>query len=272
MSLVIEIVGAGCLLGSVSDYYYTPVHAVFIGSLLALGVALIALKGRDTIEDLALNLAGVMAPMVAFVPTARSNSACLADSDELLVSHSALVANNVVALLAGAALAVAVAYVVAWRQHKVHDIRVSPSAVVGTALSLATLAVGVIWYATGRTSFEERAHGFTAVLMFIAFWLAVLVNAGWPAGPLRFLYRVLRAPAPDPLGASANYQGWYRVISVAMAGFAIIALASLSIEWDHRIFWLELAEILAFGTFWTLQTLEAWEAGPAADVPVSSAP
>ena len=270
ISLVLELVDAGCLLGSISDYYYTPVHAVFIGSLTVLGVAMIALKGRDTIEDLALNLAGVLAPVVAFVPTARSSSACLAGVDELVVPQQALITNNTVALLLGAALGLAVAYVIAWRQRKVGRIELSPSARTGLVLGALVLVAGVVWYLGWRETFEQRAHGWAAVLMFVAFWGAVLVNAGWPAGPLRWVYRVLRAPAPDPLGASPRYLPLYRAVSVAMAVFALVAVASLAVTWDHRIFWLELAEIAAFGFFWTVQTLEAWDAGPASEVPTSA--
>ena len=71
MALLIETSKASCMQGSISAYYYTPVHAVFVGALVAMGVVMVALKGRDPIEDLCFNLAGVLAPVVAFVPTAR---------------------------------------------------------------------------------------------------------------------------------------------------------------------------------------------------------
>ena len=45
------------------------VAAVFVGTLTAMGVCLIAIKGRDKPrEDLMLNLAGMCAPVVAMVP------------------------------------------------------------------------------------------------------------------------------------------------------------------------------------------------------------
>ena len=49
-SVVLEWWAAGrCLQTSISDYYYTPVHAVFIGVLVTMGICLVSLKG-NTIE------------------------------------------------------------------------------------------------------------------------------------------------------------------------------------------------------------------------------
>ncbi|MGH3366230.1 MAG: hypothetical protein ACRDOY_03415 [Nocardioidaceae bacterium] len=59
----------GDILDSISAYYYTPVRGVFVGALLAVGLGLVAIKGREGPEDLMLNLAGMLAPLVALVPT-----------------------------------------------------------------------------------------------------------------------------------------------------------------------------------------------------------
>src|SRR3954466_7641702 len=78
-SLVIELVaGDTPWLGAISAYYYTPVRSVFVGTLIAMGVYLIAIKGRDRPrEDLMLNLAGMCAPVVAMVPAPlEDSSAC----------------------------------------------------------------------------------------------------------------------------------------------------------------------------------------------------
>ena len=73
-SLIREYHVAGdCLQGSISAYYYTSVQSVFVGSLVALGLAMIVLWGKTPLEDSYLNLAGMLAPVVAFVPTAKTN-------------------------------------------------------------------------------------------------------------------------------------------------------------------------------------------------------
>ena len=62
----------GCLQPSISAYYFTPVRAVFIGVLVTMGVCLVALKGNTDGEDVLMNLAGMLAPGVAFIPTVAS--------------------------------------------------------------------------------------------------------------------------------------------------------------------------------------------------------
>ena len=73
LSVLIQSLMAGCWLGSVSAYYYTPARTVFVGALIVFGSALIAYKGRAPEEDVALNFAGYMAIVVAMVPTTEDD-------------------------------------------------------------------------------------------------------------------------------------------------------------------------------------------------------
>src|SRR5205085_6408417 len=56
-------------LGSISAYYYTPVRGMFAGALLAIGACLVCIRGSTTVEDILLNVAGMLAPVVALIPT-----------------------------------------------------------------------------------------------------------------------------------------------------------------------------------------------------------
>lgn len=59
------------LLPSISDYYYTGMRNIFVGTLCALSVFLFSYKGYDSGRDnLITNLAAVCALGVAFLPTA----------------------------------------------------------------------------------------------------------------------------------------------------------------------------------------------------------
>src|SRR4051794_20252797 len=89
--------GRSCFQSSISAYYYTPVRAVFVGALLAIGVCLVCLRGNRDLEDLALNLAGVSAAVVALVPTPNVGLCTSAPAERDTVAHN--VANNVFALL-----------------------------------------------------------------------------------------------------------------------------------------------------------------------------
>ncbi|WP_334150595.1 hypothetical protein [Microbacterium sp.] len=55
-------------LPSLSHAFYTPVRAVFVGSLIAASLALLALSGRGRAATL-LDVAAIFAPLIAIVPT-----------------------------------------------------------------------------------------------------------------------------------------------------------------------------------------------------------
>src|SRR4051794_17448483 len=63
-SVFVERAHTSCWEESISAYYYTPTHSMFVGALVALGVSLIAIRGNTDIEDALLNVAGVLAPIV----------------------------------------------------------------------------------------------------------------------------------------------------------------------------------------------------------------
>jgi hypothetical protein len=268
MSLLIERSKAVCMQGSISAYYYTPVHSVFVGALVAMGVVMVALKGRDPVEDLFFNLAGVLAPVVAFVPTGRPSTICSRAGDGVTIDSTALVSNNMPALLVGAAIAIVVAYGIAQGQGKVRvqeQVKKVPrSTALGIVLSALLLGAGVGWYLLDVDTFAKHAHAVAAVSMFTAIWCAVLLNAGWPDGAIRRVYGLLGVDLPPPAGPrQLSYRRWYRGLSLFMAGAAVAVGITLAFgwDWDSRVFWLEAAEISPFALFWLLQTFESWEYG-----------
>ena len=64
-------VAGGCSLGSISAYYFTAAHSVFVAALCAIGACLIVYKGNTDTEDVVLNFSGFLSFVVAFVPTQR---------------------------------------------------------------------------------------------------------------------------------------------------------------------------------------------------------
>ncbi len=61
---------------SLSDYYYTRMGDVFVGMLIAIGASLTVYAGYSRQEDRVLNLAGVLAVVVALVPPVRDLPPC----------------------------------------------------------------------------------------------------------------------------------------------------------------------------------------------------
>ena len=110
---------SGCAQRSISAYYYTPTRAVFVGALITLGVSMIVLWGKNWVEDGFLNLAGMLAPVVAFVPTSDANFCGISNASQqaangdptqlVLVAHQAI-DNNIRTL--GVIIAVALIGVV----------------------------------------------------------------------------------------------------------------------------------------------------------------
>lgn len=264
VSIVIERLTASCFENSISAYYYTPVHSIFVGSLVTIGVALVALKGRDGVEDLCFNLAGVLAFVVALVPTSPPTTLCSREVGGLAIESEPLINNNVPALLIGTVAALALAYVIAHRQGKVSGISMPTPSRVGFGISVIFLAVGIVWYFGWRDNFVDYAHGSTAVAMFVAIWAAVMVNTGWPRPVLAFVYRVLGVSngASTPSDQHLRYRPYYRCLSI----FMVAAVAVVFVAGDRKVFWLEALEILPFAVFWVLQTLESWTTGVAEPV------
>lgn len=72
VGLVFSIIGSGLgIPQSISATPYTPLSTIFVTSLLAVGLALVAVKGRRGVENTLLDVAGALIPVVAFVPTDR---------------------------------------------------------------------------------------------------------------------------------------------------------------------------------------------------------
>lgn len=57
------------MMDSISAFYYTPARSLFVGTLVAIGVALVAYRGYTRGENLLLNAAGGLAIVAALFPT-----------------------------------------------------------------------------------------------------------------------------------------------------------------------------------------------------------
>jgi hypothetical protein len=227
--------GRRCFQTSISAYYYTPVQAVFVGTLIAIGVCMIAIKGNSPWEDVLLNLGGMLAPAVALVPTpgagdCRSVPAGVPDS-------SANIANNMTALfVAGfAGLVLGVALLIKERQR-------TPPSWVGVGFTLVVMVGGFIWFLADRHSFTEAAHYTAALLLFGCVIGVVLANSR--------------------RSSSKRHTKLYRAIAGAMMASLVIMLPLKWLaNWDHALLWLESTLIVLFAVFWISQTNELWRVG-----------
>lgn len=251
VSVLVEItqVGGRCLQGSISAYYYTPVRAFFVSAVLALGVCMVAIRGVGWWEETALNLAGMLAPVVALVPTPGTGS-CTSDPS-LTAAGPEAVGNNMAALLWMAplgALYVVVLRILAKRRGKT---LAAPQ--VGLLIPVAVLwfvALVLFWFDRGWVL--DFGHGVSALLMFACIVAVVALNGvslgrkeiseGKSSGAMAYANRYSLIAAAMVLSFLVTY-GWHR----------------LSGGWGHWVFAVEALLLGLFLLFWTLQTEELWD-------------
>ncbi|WGL51016.1 hypothetical protein P5P86_13700 [Nocardioides sp. BP30] len=221
---------------SLSAYYYTAAGPVFVGALTAVGVCLIALRGFTDAEDVLLNLAGISAPMVAFVPTPEAGR----HPDVAAVENSALT------FLAVLALGYVVVLVVGLRRRaEGWPTRWGLFGLIATALAWV---VGIAWILLDRRSFAAHAHALAAVATFVPFAGVVVLNTDWGV-------RVL-AGAREP--SRTRFDAAYWGIGAGMV-VAVLVFAGLH-AWTYALLGLETALLALFGAFWVLQTIDLFDA------------
>jgi hypothetical protein len=247
-----------CWQGSISAYYYTPAHAVFVCSVLAIGVCMIVLKGSTTLENVLLNIGGMFAPVVALVPTPGPGVCWSVDYTPSNASPN--IANNIAALFAAGVLGLLLSV---WIRNDTkgktkqteddddaRDERWGNAQDRALGASSAILVVGVLWFALSRSSFERNAHYVSAVAFFALIIWIVALNA-------------LHAPRNPETGERLKVRvTWiYRTIAALMLVFVGYGLLGWWRDWQYSLLRVEVALILLFLAFWITQTKELWTPG-----------
>lgn len=242
-SVLLERSHVDCWQGSISAYFYTPVQSVFVSTLVVIGVSLIAIKGSTDWEDMLLNLAGVLAPIVAFVPTSAPADSC---SSILVVTSDSkpYIENNILAFAIGGAVAMVIAYVVARVTDRATIGEIDARSGIGLAAGVVVLVGGLIWYIAFRPSFLAHAHAGAAGAMFFVVGVVITLNAR---------------------RARHRHQPWILYASLAgvmVLGVVVAVLGKLiDSGWRHQILVLEVIELSAFAVYWMAQTFEHWDGG-----------
>lgn len=249
--------GVGCFLGSISGYYYTPVHSVFVAVMVAIGVMLIVVKGKTLLEDASLTLAGMMAPIVAFIPTSDDvQGVCrtqMLDAGRYEPARgspvvTASISNNLHALLFAGYVAIALVVLAYFVQRKVRksttEFTTGTWITVGAGFTLLVLGSIVLRWAY---DWVLEGHARAACAMFLFLAVAALANSVFG-----FKYQQ----------TSKTFAWIYGVVGVAMivAGvvFVIQHARDRSSLGGHLVLVVEAIEIGLFAVFWGAQTVERW--------------
>jgi NADH:ubiquinone oxidoreductase subunit 6 (subunit J) len=247
----------GCWQSSISAYYYTAVHNVFVAVLCCLGVMLIAYKASTDTEDVLLNLAGTLAFFVAFIPTTLPDTPHCQQILPTPEDKWNAIDNNFTAAI----IALAIAVIVIGAVYLIDATARSQTSHWGNWLRVvsAFVIVGfILAFFVAPEKFEAAAHWVAAILVFVCIGAVVFLNA--------FLVTKQDEEGQDP-GRLARYRNIYRVIAWAMVGTVVAAIVigiaggtghlegkSLNIP----VFALETVLLLEFAVFWAVQTVELW--------------
>ncbi len=234
-AVLIERWHASCWQTTISAYYFTSAHAVFIAALCVIGALLIVYKGNSDTEDALLNFAGILAFVVAMVPTSRPVLLC--GSAALDVDGRSAIVNTWAVVVA-----LAVSRAASWWLHQ-RNATTPTRSTLGTAavwVQRVALTAGVVVLAVAPDWFRANAHGVAAVAMFGAIILTVAI-AAFTAGNTRYrrIYQVIAA-------------------SMAVTLLGAVVLHYLLDGFNHAIIVVEAALIGEFAIYWLVQTVELW--------------
>jgi hypothetical protein len=268
-------------LSSISAYYYTPALAIFVGALIGLGLAMIALRGTNDVEDVLLNLAGIAAPVIALVPTSRGADfesavkACATARGNypgpktfscdnirtLVASNRANVQNNMFAYLAAGLVALVFVGYLVYRESRAGGAGGAPPRVrIRWSFGIAAAAwlVGVIAYFRDLNWLIAKAHYSAATSLFVLILGVVVANAFRRSEvegtrESHWWVRLGKGFAPAFRGGGR----WYGYYAIAM----LVVTAAVALLWKFgpvSLFWVEATVICFFAVFWILQTREQW--------------
>lgn len=246
-SVIYQIVMArGCVLGSISAYYFTPARAVFVGALCGLGALLVVHKARSHEEDVLLDFSGVMAIVVALVPTVP-DSGCPGSSSIPAAAVADAVRNNIWALIVVIAGAMIARALIARRAAQPPS-PLSTGGRIAAALCAAILVAELAFFLAQRDSFIALSHGIAAVTM-VAGIIAVMV------------FNAINQPADE---RGRRFRAVYSAIAAAL-GISLAAAVALHLwlpGFRHFVLVAELIVIGLFIAFWVTQTIELWRSEP----------
>ncbi len=261
VAVALHIASSGQMLQSISASYYTPVRAVFVSSLCAIGTALIVYQGNTDVEDVLLNGSGFFAFIVAFVPT-RPEATCVASAIPQDVQDA--ISNNVTALLVIAA--VAFVAVMGIQVYATPESERELSKGTGAAIGVSVLAfLGLTgFYLFNRGGFMCHGHDAAAGLLFLGIVAVVFAN-GRGLGITQAREHHDRPRDHFWNRYALGFIAMVASIVVIVLGGPVLGVIS---NW---VFWLEAALIGQFATFWLTQTVELWREPRRADDPVPGA-
>jgi len=246
---------AGCLETSISAFYYTSAHAIFVVSLCAIGLCFIVYQGSSPFEDVVLNLSGFLAFLVAMVPTYEPTAQVCAGTP-VIVPTTGTIHANVLAVVCTAVVAELVRWLLirpVWQLPADSGYRTWYVLLFGGIGYALVLFLGWRFFTAFDPWFVQHTHDWSAVSMFGGIIILIAINA---VGSIRELLAGSAQRRRTLAAATA-----YIISGVAMIGGLWLTLRrrSESGAADPDVFGAEVWVISAFALFWFTQTVELWK-------------
>jgi hypothetical protein len=250
---------------SISAYFYTSSHTVFVASLCAVGICLLIYQGSTITEDSLLNFSGFLAIVVGLVPTGREKlrgPGLPCDFDPTVFADNSMWALLIVSLVAAVVVLIIQrlspvpqdpqdrkmkALTVPPRLRGLFRCIARPMACVEALLPwapLAALIVGAAFFIVAPDTFIEGAHGIAAFTMFCGIILVVVHYA---------FYALLRPQR------RLIFVATYIVIALAMVLTLGLAAALHLLSHGHGVIIIEAIVIFEFAVFWLAQSIDLWK-------------
>jgi hypothetical protein len=234
-------------LPSLSAAYYTPARNAFVGGLVAVSLALLALSGRS-IEQALLDVAAVLAPVIAFVPVpVRTGDVagvlCPTDDACLPPAAAADLAAGMLTLVSVGAVILIAAVVLALVQRTL-----SPALALSLAIAAVLLSAVLAWWLAAPASFQRNGHYAATVGFFLLIATVAVLAAVRPAAATARRRRGLRAV--------------YTVVAVGTVASLVFLVVVVTGGRAHGTSLVLLAESVALGLFaifWLTQSVEFWD-------------
>ena len=239
VAVVAETIRTGSVQDSISAYYYTAAGRIFVAATAAMGVCLVALRGYTDAEDVFLNLAGISAPMIGFVPTPREGVV----PDQVTIAVSTLTYLSVLAL---GSIAVLISGLVRRRRPG----RRWPSGWgwFGFVTTWLATIVGVAWVLIDKATFADHAHLMAAGVTFGCTAVLVLLNTDWGA-------RTLGRAKHSRTRFELSYWIVFALMIASTIAWVVLDYV-VDIDWPYVFLCQEVALLLLFVAFWILQTID----------------
>lgn len=261
------------VLDSISAYYYTPVQSIFVGTLVTLGFVLIVLWGKTSAEDGLLNVAGMLAPIVAFVPTknlarcdllAHRGDGIWIDPTPTTLNEAckAAVVNNVGSYFVILGLVLTLLAAIGWYGRRQDPpwpwVSADPRGYwlpLAGAWTLFALGAG-IWVFVEET-FYAYAHLTAAFLMFGLIIAAIVVIAR----EKRYGITTLDEPPDHRWGHVYMGLAVTMAVGAAAVGGSVAAWSHFAGRGDYWLLAVEVWLLFWFAVFWAIQTWDRWNDG-----------